>query len=1199
MKKLILLISFILVGITTQATVHVVDSLNDAGTGSLRSKIALASNGDTIRFNTNLIANGSDTIVLATSISFSKSLTIKGLYNMSDTLVISSITSDNIFTVSNVSMVVFDSLVVFDNKSITGSNSFFGYGIQTAHVDSLIVRNSEIKNNQKGGQNSNGIYMDPTGVTDNDSKAYLEIYNSNISDNRGNGVQIDAPVINTYVHLITVKISNSNISNNEGSGLVIQGMDTIRIIIDSSDVNGNTRGCRLTMRPDTANQAYIETLLSNSSFENNGIGVDIILQGNSAVHYGDLNSKLEIKNSFFSGNGNGITGAVKVQMGHTITHAFPGSIQSDILLENSTITNSNGQAINARLDPNSSNHINSYHKSWITIKNSTISSSTIPTGYTGAAIQNFVNLQNTTLGTASANIWIKNSTLVNNTSPTNNSGISNGTTQIGTSLTSITGSILSKNGTSFMAPFYSGITFSGGYNIFSDSTVLNSVSTDQLNVDSTSLNLGSLSYNGGTTPTMAPMVPSVAIDAGDPLDLSDAQNLPIVGVREIGAAEACTRTFKHDTITAYDSYTWIDGNTYTQTDSSIVFTSVNAAGCDSLASLNLTILTSCRATDTITTCDSYTWRDGVTYYASTNTAQHIVSFPNGCDSIYTLNLTVTNTVVETYETCDSITWRDGNTYTQTNHSARDTVTVVGVCDSIYILDLTVHAPEFTSDVYTVCDSLTWINGVTYYSSTNMIYDTLANRHGCDSIVNLDLTVNQSHHDTDNVSACLFYMWSNGQIYVTDNNTATQNFTSTIGCDSILHLDLQIHQGTFATDTHVVCDSLVWIDGNTYYSNNTTAIYTLVGGNSNGCDSVVTLNLTVNSSSSTDVINSCSAYTWIDGNTYTSSNHTATHTLTNYLGCDSVVTLNLTINVTTYGTETISACDTYTWNGITYSSNNNTAKDTLVNAFGCDSIITLDLTILPSTTATDVISSCDPITWLDGNTYSSSNNTATHTVANSAGCDSVITLDFTLLQPTAGTDVVTSCNEITWIDGNVYSGTISGPTFTIPNAAGCDSVITLDFTLLEVDTAVVRNYLTLTAQATNATYQWIDCENGKINGETNADFTATQNGDYQVEVTQYGCVDTSACFSITNVGIQQAQLLGVNVYPNPTSDVLHIDKGSNVSLEITVTNSTGALVYNSSTEDQITTINMAKMASGVYVVTLRNELGVSVERIVKR
>ena len=54
--------------------------------------------------------------------------------------------------------------------------------------------------------------------------------------------------------------------------------------------------------------------------------------------------------------------------------------------------------------------------------------------------------------------------------------------------------------------------------------------------------------------------------------------------------------------------------------------------------------------------------------------------------------------------------------------------------------------------------------------------------------------------------------------------------------------------TSSTDFHVACDSFTWIDGVTYTSSNNTAIYTFVGGNAAGCDSIVTLNLEIKVSS---------------------------------------------------------------------------------------------------------------------------------------------------------------------------------------------------------------------------------------------------------------------------------------------------------------------------------------------------------------
>ena len=84
--------------------------------------------------------------------------------------------------------------------------------------------------------------------------------------------------------------------------------------------------------------------------------------------------------------------------------------------------------------------------------------------------------------------------------------------------------------------------------------------------------------------------------------------------------------------------------------------------------------------------------------------------------------------------------------------------------------------------------------------------------------------------------------------------------------------------------------------------------------------------------------------------------------------------------------------------------------TLTNAAGCDSIVTLDLTINKSTTGTDVQTACDSYSWIDGNTYTESNNTATFTLTNAAGCDSIVTLDLTINKSTTGTDVQTACDS---------------------------------------------------------------------------------------------------------------------------------------------------------------------------------------------
>ena len=223
----------------------------------------------------------------------------------------------------------------------------------------------------------------------------------------------------------------------------------------------------------------------------------------------------------------------------------------------------------------------------------------------------------------------------------------------------------------------------------------------------------------------------------------------------------------------------------------------------------------------------------------------------------------------------------------------------------------------------------------------------------------------------------------------------------------------------------------------------TATVTDGSNNTSEFAACATFSCANSSSSLTPVV--CGSYTSPSGNVWTSSN-TYSDTIPNSNGCDSIISIDLTVNAPSASTDVVSACYSYTWiNGITYIASNNVSTYTIMNAVGCDSIISLDLTINSESSSTDIISTCSTAyTWLDGNTYTSPNNTATHTVLNSAGCDSVISLDLTFNTSSFATDVISTCNSsYTWIDGNTYTSPNNTATFTTTNAAGCDSIVTLD------------------------------------------------------------------------------------------------------------------------------------------------------------
>ncbi len=558
--------------------------------------------------------------------------------------------------------------------------------------------------------------------------------------------------------------------------------------------------------------------------------------------------------------------------------------------------------------------------------------------------------------------------------------------------------------------------------------------------------------------------------------------------------------------------------------------------------------------DIQTSCDSLTWLDGITYTTSTNSPTFILTNAVGCDSVVTLNLTInSNTGIDTQTTCDSLTWIDGITYTTSTNTPTFTLTNAVGCDSVVTLNLTINSNSST-DVIAACDSITWIDGNTYATNTNTPTFTLTNIYGCDSVVTLNLTINNSNAGTDVQTACNNLTWIDNVTYTSSTNTPTFTIVggTANGCDSVVTLNLTINTSTSSTDVIAACDSLTWIDGNTYSTNTNTPTFTLT--NAVGCDSVVTLNLTINNStSSTDIVIACDSITWIDGNTYSTNTNTPTFTLTNAAGCDSVVTLNLTINNSNSGTDIVTACDSLTWiDGNTYATNTNTPTFILTNAAGCDSVVTLNLTINNSNAGTDVQTTCNNFTWLDNVTYTSSTNTPTFTIVGGAanGCDSIVTLDLTINTTQNGTDLQTACNSFTWIDNVTYTSSTNTPTFTIVGGAanGCDSIVTLDLTITTLDNTTSLNTDTISANQNGATYQWLNCDSNNvvIVGATAQSFIPTATGNYAVELTVGTCVDTSACVNVIITGIEELTSTGIKIYPNPINDNIVIEFGDNPS-----------------------------------------------------
>jgi gliding motility-associated-like protein len=198
-----------------------------------------------------------------------------------------------------------------------------------------------------------------------------------------------------------------------------------------------------------------------------------------------------------------------------------------------------------------------------------------------------------------------------------------------------------------------------------------------------------------------------------------------------------------------------------------------------------------------------------------------------------------------------------------------------------------------------------------------------------------------------------------------------------------------------------------------------------------------------STSNSLTVTDCKGY-MLNGYTYTKSGIYA-QTITNSGGCDSIITLNLTIDNTIpadYADEYVSTCSAYTWRCHTSSDCSGTVtqcltfnssgvyKDTVITPNTCDSIITLHLTISPQIFSTIAQSICN------GQTYNGHGSSGTYidTLITANGCDSIITLQLTVLPkpaPYLGADTVLCTGKsiqlypgqfitYTWQDGSTQN-----------------------------------------------------------------------------------------------------------------------------------------------------------------------------------
>jgi len=516
---------------------------------------------------------------------------------------------------------------------------------------------------------------------------------------------------------------------------------------------------------------------------------------------------------------------------------------------------------------------------------------------------------------------------------------------------------------------------------------------------------------------------------------------------------------------------------------------VDNNGCDSTVNLDLKFFPKEEEFLSDEICEGDSVYIGSTAYFETGTFQQIFPSINGCDSTVNLNLTVkpTDRTMLPESICAGDSVEVGNQFFKTDGQFEILLENSSQCDSTVVLDLEVFPLLVTDLNERICSGTSFMVGNEIFTTDGNYQVILVDEHGCDSTVNLDLTIQQVLRDTLEEQLC-----DGGNIQI-----GTQSFDQTgdyevplitsEGCDSVVFLKLEVFKNSQENLTESICDGKEFEVGTDIFTQ--TGQYQIDLKNKNGCDSIVNLNLTV-----LEVFEIpfdrfiCPGDSIEIGNEVfkAAGNFSIPFTASN--GCDSTVLLNLTVppfNETNL-TETICKGKSFTVGTENFDQSGIYQVD-LISKMGCDSVVNLDLSVEPMPVQPIIETLCFGIDFSVGNMIFDQTGTYDIPLTTADGCDSLVQLNLEILDKIETNLVRGICSGLTFQVGNQTFDQTGIYQVVLTSDFGCDSTVNLD---LLVDD-VIR----------------IDLEEAICEGEFfqvgNEIFD--QEGDYQVDLrTSSGC-----------------------------------------------------------------------------------------------
>lgn len=492
--------------------------------------------------------------------------------------------------------------------------------------------------------------------------------------------------------------------------------------------------------------------------------------------------------------------------------------------------------------------------------------------------------------------------------------------------------------------------------------------------------------------------------------------------------------------------------------------------------------------------DNYNLPAGIEYTISVNSVTREDCFTDimGIPDTFTIGLQDTLLVNDIICGNESVTY-NGQIYTATNPTDEIIIPRPGQCDSIIIIDLDIKDPATSLINNILCTGQSITVGGTVYDESNPSGDFIlfgGSVNGCDSTVIIDLMFGDASVNDIVENICEGEILTFNSIVYDQNNLIGSDTLiggSIGGCDSIINVNLTLLTKAIGTETATTCDVTygITVNGVLYDINSPIGSETIIGGSANGCDSTVMVDITfLDPALGLEDGSICPGESvMVNGFTYDQDQLIGTEIFAGQAsnGCDSIVNINLTLLDIPEGNFIVSSCDQnyeLVINGNTYNIDNPNGTELIDNGAsnGCDSIVNINLTFVDIPEGNFINSSCDENYELtiNGNTYNIDIPNGTELIPNGAsnGCDSLVNIQLSfegitatssIVQPdcnnTTGEVVISGINGIapffwaqpgdTVVEITAFPYTIEGITgvgeINIFDADGCETIITYSIT----------------------------------------------------------------------------------------------------------------------------------------------------------